>query len=230
MARYTRLEVLTAMKQTGLIPVFYNGDFEVARNVAVACADGGAKVIEFTNRGDRAINVFTRLAEYRDAERPDIILGVGSVCDAPTAAMYIAAGADFVVSPLLDEDTARLCNSRKIPYSPGCGSVTEIHKAEILGVEICKIFPGAQVGGPAFAKAVKGPCPWTELMPTGGVSPTRESLTEWFNAGIACAGIGSKLISRELVADKDYSAITKKVKETIELIKEVRACGPSSGI
>ena len=223
MARHTRLEVLTVMKQTGLIPVFYNRDFGVARNIAVACADGGAKVIEFTNRGDRAVNVFTRLAEYRDDERPDIILGVGSVCDAPTAAMYIAAGADFVVSPLLDEDTARLCNSRKIPYSPGCGSVTEIHKAEILGVEICKIFPGAQVGGPAFAKAIKGPCPWTELMPTGGVSPTRESLTEWFNAGIACAGIGSKLISRELVADKDYSAITKKVKETIELIKEIRA-------
>ena len=222
MARHTRLEVLTAMKQTGLIPVFYNRDFGVARDIAVACADGGAKVIEFTNRGDRAVNVFTRLAEYRDAERPNIILGVGSVCDAPTAAMYIAAGADFVVSPLLDEDTARLCNSRKIPYSPGCGSVTEIHKAEILGVEICKIFPGAQVGGPAFAKAVKGPCPWTELMPTGGVSPTRESLTEWFNAGIACAGIGSKLISRELVADKDYSAITKKVKETIELIREIR--------
>lgn len=222
MARYTRLEVLTAMKQTGLIPVFYNGDFEVARNVAVACADGGAKIIEFTNRGDRAINVFTRLAEYRDAERPDIILGVGSVCDAPTAAIYIAAGADFVVGPLLDEDTARLCNSRKIPYSPGCGSVTEIHRAEILGVEICKIFPGAQVGGPAFAKAVKGPCPWTELMPTGGVAPTKESLTEWFNAGIACAGMGSKLISRELVADKDYSSITKKVKETIELINEIR--------
>lgn len=222
MARYTRLEVLTAMKQTGLIPVFYNGDFEVARNVAVACADGGAKVIEFTNRGDRAINVFTRLAEYRDAERPDIILGVGSVCDAPTAAMYIAAGADFVVGPLLDEDTAHLCNSRKIPYSPGCGSLTEIHKAEILGVEICKIFPGAQVGGPAFVKAVKGPCPWSELMPTGGVAPTKESLTEWFNAGIACAGMGSKLISSKLVADKDYSAITKKVKETIELIKEIR--------
>ena len=222
MARYTRLEVLTAMKQTGLIPVFYNGDFEVARNVAVACADGGAKVIEFTNRGDRAINVFTRLAEYRDAERPDIILGVGSVCDAPTAAMYIAAGADFVVGPLLDEDTAGLCNSRKIPYSPGCGSLTEIHKAEILGVEICKIFPGAQVGGPAFVKAVKGPCPWSELMPTGGVAPTKESLTEWFNAGITCAGMGSKLISSKLVVDKDYSAITKKVKETIELIKEIR--------
>ena len=222
MARYARLEVLTAMKTVGVIPVFYNGDFEIAKNVVTACANGGATVVEFTNRGDRAINIFTQLAEYRDAQRPDIILGVGSVVDAPTAAMYIAAGADFIVGPLLDEDTARLCNSRKIPYSPGCGSVNDIHKAETLGVEICKIFPGAQVGGPVFVKAVKGPCPWTEIMPTGGVSPTKENLTEWFEAGIVCAGIGSKLITKELLAAKDYAGITKKVKDAIELIKEIR--------
>ena len=136
--------------------------------------------------------------------------------------MYIAAGADFVVGPLLDEETAIICNKRKIPYSPGCGSVTEIHKAHSLGVEICKVFPGAQVGGPAFVKSVKGPMPWTELMPTGGVSPTKESLAEWFGAGIACAGMGSKLITKELVADKDWSGISAKVKETIELIKQIR--------
>lgn len=222
MSKHSRLEVLTKMKEVGLIPVFYNGDFEVAKEVVAACADGGAKCIEFTNRGDRAIPVFTKIAEYRDAERPDIILGVGSVCDAPTAAMYIAAGADFIVGPLLDEETAIICNKRKIPYSPGCGSVSEIHKAHALGVEICKIFPGAQVGGPAFAKAVKGPCPWTEIMPTGGVSPTKESLSEWFSAGIACVGMGSKLITKGLVATKDWAGITKKVKETIELIRQIR--------
>jgi 2-dehydro-3-deoxyphosphogluconate aldolase/(4S)-4-hydroxy-2-oxoglutarate aldolase len=222
MARHTRLEVLTAMKQIGLIPVFYNADFDVAKNVVNACAEAGARIVEFTNRGDRAINIFTKLAEYRDKEKPNIVLGVGSVCDSPTAAMYIAAGADFVVGPLLDEDTARLCNSRKIPYSPGCGSVTEIHKAETLGVEICKVFPGIQVGGPAFVKAVKGPCPWTEIMPTGGVSPTKESLSEWFGAGVACVAMGSKLITKELVAAKDYAAITKKVEETVRLIKQIR--------
>jgi 2-dehydro-3-deoxyphosphogluconate aldolase/(4S)-4-hydroxy-2-oxoglutarate aldolase len=210
------------MKRTGLVPVFYNSDFETAKNIVAACADGGAVCIEFTNRGDRAINVFTKLAEYRDAERPDIILGVGSVCDAPTAAMYISAGADFVVGPVLDEETARLCNSRKIPYSPGCGSVTEIQKAHILGVEIVKIFPGDSVGGANFVNAVRAPCPWTDIMPTGGVSPTKESLSEWFNAGIACAGMGSKLITKELVAAKDFSGITKKVSQTIELIKQIR--------
>ena len=222
MAGHTRLKVLTTMKEVGLIPVFYNGDFEIARNVVTACADGGAKCVEFTNRGDRAIGVFTRLAEYRDAQRPDVILGVGSVCDGPTAAMYIAAGADFVVGPLLDEETAVLCNKRKIPYSPGCGTVSEIHKAHSLGVEICKIFPGEQVGGPAFVKAVKGPCPWTDIMPTGGVAATKESLTEWFGAGIACAGMGSKLITKELIAAKDWASITAKVKETIKLIEQIK--------
>jgi 2-dehydro-3-deoxyphosphogluconate aldolase/(4S)-4-hydroxy-2-oxoglutarate aldolase len=222
MAKYSRLEVLTTMKQIGVIPVFYNRDFEVSKNIAAACADGGARAIEFTNRGDRAINVFTKLAEFRDSEKPEVILGVGSICDAPTAAMYISAGADFVVGPLLDEEVARICNGRKIPYSPGCGSVTEIRKAEILGVEICKIFPGDEVGGPDFVKSVKGPCPWTEIMPTGGVSPSIESLSSWFGAGAACVGIGSNLITKELLAAKDYAGITKKVKETIELIKEIR--------
>jgi 2-dehydro-3-deoxyphosphogluconate aldolase/(4S)-4-hydroxy-2-oxoglutarate aldolase len=210
------------MKQIGLIPVFYNPDFEVARNVICACADGGARLVEFTNRGDRAINVFTRLEEFCAAEKKEVVLGVGSVVDAPTAGMYICAGANFVVGPLLDEDTAKVCNGRKIPYSPGCGTVTEIHQAERLGVEICKIFPGGEIGGPSFVKAVKGPCPWTDIMPTGGVSPTRESLEAWFGAGIACAGMGSKLITKELLAARDYAGITAKVRETIELIKSIR--------
>jgi 2-dehydro-3-deoxyphosphogluconate aldolase/(4S)-4-hydroxy-2-oxoglutarate aldolase len=223
MARHTRLKVLTTMKETGIVPVFYNEDFETAKNIVCACADGGAKAVEFTNRGDRAINVFTRLTEFRDKEKADLILGGGSICDAPTAAMYIAAGADFIVGPVLDEDTAVLCNSRKIPYSPGCGSLTEIHKAHKLGVEICKIFPGAEVGGPSFVRAVRAPCPWTEIMPTGGVSPTKENLGEWFEAGVVCVGMGSKLITKELVAAKDYSGIMKKVRETLEIIKAVRA-------
>jgi 2-dehydro-3-deoxyphosphogluconate aldolase/(4S)-4-hydroxy-2-oxoglutarate aldolase len=136
--------------------------------------------------------------------------------------MYVSAGADFVVGPVLDEETAKVCNARKIPYSPGCGSVTEIQKAHILGVEIVKIFPGDSIGGANFVKAVRGPCPWTEIMPTGGVSPTKESLKEWFDAGIACAGMGSKLITKEFVAAKDWTGITKKVRDTIELIKQIR--------
>lgn len=222
MARHNRLKVLTAMKEIGLIPVFYQSDPKVAKEIAAACADGGAVCIEFTNRGDRAVGVFTELAQWRDQSRPEVILGVGSVTDAPTAAMYIAAGADFVVGPLLDEDTARMCNSRKIPYCPGCGSVTEIHQAHILGVEICKIFPGGQVGGPDFVKAVRGPCPWAELMPTGGVSPTKESLSAWFNAGTACVGMGSKLVTKALVEAGDFAGIAKAVQTTLQIIREIR--------
>jgi 2-dehydro-3-deoxyphosphogluconate aldolase/(4S)-4-hydroxy-2-oxoglutarate aldolase len=222
MTRHNRLKTLTAMKEIGLIPVFYQPDPKTAVDIAAACADGGATCLEFTNRGDRAIRVFEELTRWRDQNRPEVILGVGSIVDAPTAAMYIAAGADFVVGPLLDEDTARLCNSRKIPYCPGCGSVTEIHRAHLLGVEICKVFPGGQVGGPDFVKAVRGPCPWAELMPTGGVSPTKESLSAWFNAGTACVGMGSKLITKALVEAKDYAGITMAVRNALQLIKEIR--------
>lgn len=222
MARYRRLETLSLMKAIGIIPVFYNAGYEVARQVACACADGGARVVEFTNRGDRAVDVFTRLEEYCAGERPDIVLGVGSIVDAPTAALYIAAGANFVVGPLLDEETGLLCNSRKIPYSPGCGTMTEIHRAHRLGVEICKVFPGAEVGGPAFVKNVRGPCPWTEIMPTGGVSPTRESLAAWFGAGVACVGMGSNLVTKELLAARDYAGITRRAREAIELVAEIR--------
>jgi 2-dehydro-3-deoxyphosphogluconate aldolase / (4S)-4-hydroxy-2-oxoglutarate aldolase len=222
MARHGRLKTLLTMKRTGVIPVFYNPDFDVVRQVALACVKGGATAIEYTNRGDRAVNVFTELAKWRDGECGELILGVGSVCDSATVAAYINAGADFIVGPMLDEDVAKICNSRKIPYSPGCGTVTEIQKAHTLGVEICKIFPGAQVGGPAFVKAVRGPMPWTEIMPTGGVEPTQQSLSEWFNAGIVCAGMGSKLVTRELVATGDFDGIAEKVKDVIEIIRQIR--------
>jgi 2-dehydro-3-deoxyphosphogluconate aldolase / (4S)-4-hydroxy-2-oxoglutarate aldolase len=222
MSRHKRHDTLTLMKEIGMIPVFYSADFDIAKNVVCACADGGARLVEFTNRGDRAINVFTRLEEYCAKERTDIVLGVGSIVDAPTAAMYIGAGANFVVGPLIDEPTAVLCNSRKIPYSPGCGSVSEIHQAHKLGVEICKIFPGGEVGGPGFVKNVKGPCPWTEIMPTGGVSPTEESLKAWFSAGIACAGMGSNLITKELLKASDYAGITSKVRSVLEIIRRIR--------
>ena len=223
MARHSRLETLNRMKQVGLVPVYYQADAETAVQIAAACRDGGATVLEFTNRGDRAVDVFRQIAVYRDAQAPELVLGVGSIVDAPTAAMYIAAGADFVVGPVLDEDVARICNARKVPYCPGCGSATEIHRAHLLGVEICKVFPGGCVGGASFVKSVKGPMPWTEIMPTGGVAPTEESLTEWLAAGAACVGMGSKLITKELVQQKNFAQLTKNVKETLDRVVRIRA-------
>ena len=223
MARHSRLETLSRMKRIGLVPVYYQSDPDVAIQIARACVAAGAMVLEFTNRGDRAVDVFGRLAEFRDAQQPDLALGVGSVVDAPTAALYIAAGADFVVGPVLDEDTAFLCNTRKIPYCPGCGSASEVHRAHRLGVEICKVFPGGCVGGPAFVKSIKGPMPWTDIMPTGGVSPTEENLTEWLAAGAACIGMGSKLITKDLVQQKNFDQLTSDVRQTLERIQRIRA-------
>jgi 2-dehydro-3-deoxyphosphogluconate aldolase / (4S)-4-hydroxy-2-oxoglutarate aldolase len=222
MARFSRLEVLNAIVETGLVPVFYHPDVEVAKKIAKAVAEGGARVLEFTNRGDFAPFVFTELARHLAQSNPKIILGVGSIVDAPTAAFYIASSANFVVGPNLNPEVARLCNRRKIAYSPGCGSASEIAQAEELGVEIVKIFPGDCVGGPGFVKAILGPCPWTRLMPTGGVETTKESIAAWFKAGITAAGIGSNLIKKEWVAAENYAAITAKTTEVLAWIREAR--------
>jgi len=222
MARFSRLEVLNTIVETGLVPVFYHSDVAIVKKVAEAVAAGGARVLEFTNRGDFAPLVFTELSQYLAKVNPKIILGVGSVVDAPTAALYIASGANFVVGPILNPEVARLCNRRKIAYSPGCGSASEIAQAEELGVEIVKIFPGGSVGGPDFVKAILAPCPWTRSMPTGGVETTKESITAWFKAGITAAGIGSNLIRKDLVAAGNYAAITDKTAEVLSWIREVQ--------
>jgi len=147
-----RMTVLTAMMDQGVIPVFYHPDAEVCKKVIQACANGGAKCIEFTNRGDFASHVFFDVAYHFAKADPSVIMGVGSVVDAPTAGIYIANGARFVVGPLINADVAKVCNRRKVPYSPGCGSASEISYAEELGCEIVKVFPGGSVGGPDFVK------------------------------------------------------------------------------
>jgi 2-dehydro-3-deoxyphosphogluconate aldolase / (4S)-4-hydroxy-2-oxoglutarate aldolase len=223
MARFSRLEVLNTIVETGLVPLFYHADVEVTKKIAEAVAAGGARVLEFTNRGDFAPLVFSELSQYLAKTNSNIILGAGSVMDAPTAALYIASGANFIVSSILNPEVAVLCNRRKIAYSPGCGSASEIARAEELGVEIVKLFPGDSVGGPNFVKAILGPSPWTRLMPTGGVETTKESIVTWFKAGIAAAGIGSNLIRKDLVAAGDYATITTKTAEVLSWIREVRA-------
>jgi len=222
MARFTRLDVLNKMIEIGLVTVFYEANVDTAIKIVQACSTGGAKLVELTNRGDLAYQVFVELVRHFQKADPTLILGVGTIFDAPTAALYLASGANFVVGPTLNAEVARLCNRRKVAYCPGCGSVTEISEAEELGVEIVKIFPGDSVGGPEFVKALLGPCPWSRIMPTGGVDATKESVNAWFKAGVACVGMGSKLITKELVAAKDFDGISKKVSQVLAWIKEAR--------
>jgi 2-dehydro-3-deoxyphosphogluconate aldolase/(4S)-4-hydroxy-2-oxoglutarate aldolase len=216
------MQVLNAMYEIGIVPVFYHPEPEVVRNVARACLDGGVRLLEFTNRGDRAWRVFEELEAFCARELPRMITGVGSVVDAGTASLYIDCGASFVVGPILSEDVARACNRRKVPYAPGCGSASEIARAEELGSEIVKIFPGREVGGPGFVKAVKGPMPWTSIMPTGGVEPSEESLGAWFAAGVACVGMGSNLITAELLKKKDYAGIAASVGKAREIVARLK--------
>lgn len=220
MARYTRTEVILRMRDTAIIPVFYHNDPDTCKNVMKACFEGGLKVFEFTNRGDFAHEIFSEISKWAAKELPEMVLGTGSVVDAGTTSLYIQLGANFIVSPLLNPDMAKVCNRRKILWSPGCGTLSEIGYAEELGAEIVKIFPGSSVGGPDFVKAVKGPCPWTSIMPTGGVEPTEESLKEWFSAGVHCVGIGSNLITKELVSAKDWSALTEKTARAHQIARK----------
>lgn len=221
MANFTRIEVASAMAETGLVPLFYDSNIEVAKQITKACYEGGARLLEFTSRGDFAHEIFRDLSIYCNKELPGMILGVGSVTDAASASLYMALGANFIVTPVLREDIALVCNRRKVLWSPGCGSLTEICRAEELGCEVVKLFPGGTYG-PEFVKAIRGPQPWTSVMPTGGVSPSKENLQGWFDAGVTCVGMGSQLITSEIVKTKDYAKLTKMTADALALIASLR--------
>lgn len=222
MAQFNKIQVLQAILATGMVPVYYHADAEVAKRVVKACYDGGVRAFEFTNRGDFASEVFIELVKYARRECPELILGVGSIVDAPTAALFLQYGANFVVGPYLNPEVARLCNRHLVPYTPGCGSVTEIGTAHELGCDLVKIFPAGNVGGPSFVKNIKAPLPWTLVMATGAVEPTEENLSAWFKAGVACVGMGSKLFPKETVAAGDWEAIAEKCRYSLDIIKQAR--------
>ncbi|MDM9630880.1 bifunctional 4-hydroxy-2-oxoglutarate aldolase/2-dehydro-3-deoxy-phosphogluconate aldolase [Robiginitalea aurantiaca] len=221
MAKYTRLEVAGAMRDTGLVPLFYHPDADVGIKVLKACYAGGARLLEFTARGDFAFEVFSEMNRYALEELPGMILGVGSITDAAAASLFLQMGANFIVTPSLREDIAIVCNRRKVLWSPGCGSLTEINRAEELGCEIIKLFPGSTYG-PGFVKAVRGPQPWTSIMPTGGVSTDEDNLRGWFDAGVTCVGMGSKLISKEIIQKKDFAGLEAEVRDAISTISRIR--------
>ncbi|MGN7515925.1 MAG: bifunctional 4-hydroxy-2-oxoglutarate aldolase/2-dehydro-3-deoxy-phosphogluconate aldolase [Allomuricauda sp.] len=221
MAKYSRIEVAFAMEDTGMVPLFYHPDVELGKKVLKVCYEGGSRLMEFTARGDFAFESFLELSKYALQELPGMIMGVGSITDAAAASMFIQMGANFVVTPSLREDIAITCNRKKILYLPGCGSLTEINRAEELGCEIVKLFPGS-VYAPGFVKAIKGPQPWTKVMPTGGVDINEENLREWFEAGVTCVGMGSKLISKEILESGDFDSLRERVKISLATITKIR--------
>ena len=221
MARFMRLEVTNTVLDIGLIPLFYNGDVETAIEVSAACARGGARAIEFTNRGEMAYPVFTELVKHFAETDLSIILGIGSIMDAPTAALYLTSGANFIVGPSFTPEVAQLCNRRKVLYIPGTATETEIATAEEYGAEICKVFPGDTLG-PGFIKVVLAPCPWHRLLPTGGVDATAASIGEWIKAGAAAVGLGSKLITTEAIQARDFDSIAKNVAQCAGWIQTAR--------
>lgn len=222
MARFNKMQVLNAIVSTGMVPVYYNKDVEIAKQVVKACYEGGVRAFEFTNRGDFAHEVFAELIKFATKECPELVLGVGSIVDAGTASLYLQLGANFVVGPLFNPEIAKVCNRRLVPYTPGCGSVSEIGFAQEVGCDLCKIFPAGNVGGPSFVKNIKAPMPWSMIMATGAVEPTEENLSAWFKAGVTCVGMGSKLFPKEMIAAGNWEAISTLCRDALATIKKYR--------
>lgn len=222
MARFNKLQVLSAITGTGMVPVYYHKDAEIAKQVVKACYEGGVRAFEFTNRGDFAHEVFAELVKFAAKECPELVLGVGSIVDAGTAALYLQLGANFVVGPLFNPEVAKVCNRRLVPYTPGCGSVSEIGFAQEMGCDLCKIFPAGNVGGPSFVKNIKAPMPWSMIMATGAVEPTEENLSAWFKAGVTCVGMGSMLFPNEVIAAGKWETISVLCRDALSIIKKYR--------
>ena len=222
MARFNKMQVLDAIVSTGMVPVYYNKDVEIAKQVVKACYEGGVRAFEFTNRGDFAHEVFAELIKFATKECPELVLGDGSIVDAGTASLYLQLGANFVVGPLFNPEIAKVCNRRLVPYTPGCGSVSEIGFAQEVGCDLCKIFPAGNVGGPSFVKNIKAPMPWSMIMATGAVEPTEENLSAWFKAGVTCVGMGSKLFPKEMIAAGNWEAISTLCRDALATIKKYR--------
>jgi len=211
------------MRDVGAIPLYYHPDIEICKEVISACYRGGMTIFEFTNRGEFAHELFAELVKWAGTTMPDLVLGVGTVVEPGTCSIYIQLGAKFIVSPLLNEEMARVCNRRKVLWIPGCATASEINRAEELGAEVVKLFPGPAVGGSKFLKAYLGPCPWSNIMPSGGVSPTEENLAEWFSAGAFCVGMGSQLISSEVIQKKDYKNLEATSRKALQIIRKIRS-------
>ncbi|WP_299365275.1 bifunctional 4-hydroxy-2-oxoglutarate aldolase/2-dehydro-3-deoxy-phosphogluconate aldolase [Winogradskyella sp.] len=221
MSRFSKKDIIVAMEETGMIPVFNHTDVSIAKKVLDASYEAGIRVFEFTNRGDNALEVFTELTKHAQ-KYEDLVLGIGTIFHTVSAAAFFEAGAHFIVSPALIPEIAEYAYTNNIIYIPGCGTVTEVFRATQLSCEVIKVFPG-NVLGPEFVKATKAVLPHIKIMPTGGVAPTQKNLLAWFNSGVSCVGMGSKLFKVSDFEDDTFASLINKIQDTLMLIKTIRS-------
>jgi 2-dehydro-3-deoxyphosphogluconate aldolase/(4S)-4-hydroxy-2-oxoglutarate aldolase len=219
-----RIHAASALLDAGIIPLLYDPDPDVCCRLAHTLYEGGARVLEYTNRGLAAHEVFYALRRYTDRHLPGMVLGAGTLMEAGTTALYLQYGADFIVAPSLSEAVGRTCHARNVLWIPGCTTPTEIAQGHALGAEIVKLFPSDLVQ-PGFVKALRGPMPWATLMVTGGVTPDEAGIVPWFEAGAACVGIGSSLFVRE-DGKLNESRTSERMQEALQVLRTWRAAHP----
>jgi 2-dehydro-3-deoxyphosphogluconate aldolase/(4S)-4-hydroxy-2-oxoglutarate aldolase len=209
------------IQDTGLVPVFFNNNINLSIEIVKACYLGGSRIIEFTNRGEKALHVFSDLVDWCGKKFPDCILGAGTIIESATAVSYINNGAGFIVGPVFNPQIAKLCNRRKVLYIPGCQTPTEISEAEELGVDIIKLFP-ANILTPKFIKALHGPMPRSLIMPSGGLRIDQEEITKWIKAGAVALNIGSNLIQKKHLMEGNFEEIKGNVQRCLKWIRKAR--------
>lgn len=218
---FTKEQIISAMKETGVVPLFTHDDVEEACAVLEAAYRAGARVFEFTNRRENSFEVFSGLVKRRASRFPDLMLGIGTVMDGETTEAFIAAGADFIISPIIKPDMAPVCHRNGKLWIPGCATTTEVALAREHGAEVIKIFPGS-VLGPSFVSSILPVIPGLQFMITGGVEPTEENLSKWFNAGAMCVGMGSQLFTKQILASRDWDELTRTIQKALAIVKKLK--------
>jgi 2-dehydro-3-deoxyphosphogluconate aldolase / (4S)-4-hydroxy-2-oxoglutarate aldolase len=218
--KFTNQQIVSKMKELGLVPLFTHDDIEIAKQVIEAAYRGGVRVFEFTNRKKNSFEVFTAALEYCK-KFPDLMLGIGTIMDGATTKKFIDAGAHFIISPILKLEMAKVCLDHNILWMPGCATLTEIVTAKEHGAQVIKVFPGS-VLGPGFVSSIMPVVPDLQLMITGGVEPNEKNLSAWFKAGAMSVGLGSQLFTKEILEKRDWASLEKSVSDALQIIKTLR--------
>jgi 2-dehydro-3-deoxyphosphogluconate aldolase/(4S)-4-hydroxy-2-oxoglutarate aldolase len=221
MKRLTKEEIFQLAATQGLLPPFNHTDEKVAIKILDAIYAGGLRIIEFTNRSENALAVFKSLVKHTEKNLPGLVLGIGTIMNAKQAKQFYKAGAQFIVAPILTKEVGDYCVRNEILWIPGAATPTEIVQATEWGSDLVKIFP-AETLGPSFVKALRGPCPWVKVMPSGGVTLDEENIRQWFTSGVVCIAIGSLLFSKEIMQDGNFELLTQRIEWLLSTIKNVR--------